>query len=157
MDVDIRIYLQKLKDFFNTDKEAFRDMFGHGKIDMEEFYRMVADKATINMQKNGDPMLSSTELLGIVTDLAFKEVTEEIDIQNFIEKNPIKSKVTGKIVDIDEKSMKVDLNDQVFGYIKKINFSKDKLEQKTERVHIHDSMYIIVLQFNSIHNYSINI
>ncbi len=86
MEVDIQIYVKRLKDFFDTDEEARRDMFGMGNIDMDEFYKMVADKATINMQKNGDPMLSSTELLGIVTDLAFKEVTEEIDIQNFIEK-----------------------------------------------------------------------
>ena len=47
--------------------------------------------------------------------------------------NPIKSKVTGKIVEIDEKFIKVELSDQVFGFIKKINLSRDKLEQKTDR------------------------
>tara|TARA_R110002020_G_C16202527_1_gene766373 strand:+ start:423 stop:746 length:324 start_codon:yes stop_codon:yes gene_type:complete len=86
MDVDIRIYLQKLKDFFNTDKEAFRDMFGHGKIDMEEFYRMVADKATINIKKNGDPMLSSTEMLEIVTDLAIQDISKEIKVEEFVKR-----------------------------------------------------------------------
>jgi len=86
MDVDIQIYLQKLKDFFNTDKEAFRDMFGHGKIDMEEFYRMVADKATINIKKNGDPMLSSTEMLEIVTDLAIQDISKEIKVEEFVKR-----------------------------------------------------------------------
>jgi hypothetical protein len=86
MDVDIQIYLQKLKDFFNTDKEAFRDMFGHGKIDMEEFYKMVADKATINVKKNGDPMLSSTEMLEIVTDLAIQDISKELNVEEFVKR-----------------------------------------------------------------------
>ena len=84
MEVDIHIYLQKLKDFFATDKEAFRDMFGHGEIDMGEFYKMVADKATINAKKNGDPMLSGDEMLEIVTDLAFNEIQEELNIVDYI-------------------------------------------------------------------------
>ena len=84
MEVDIQIYLQKLKDFFKTDKEAFRDMFGHGKIDMDEFYKMVAQQATINIKKNGDPMLSSTELLEIVTDLAIKDISREINVGEFV-------------------------------------------------------------------------
>ena len=52
---------------------------------MEEFYKMVADKATINVEKNGDPMLSTTEMLEIVTDLALKDISEEINIKKFIE------------------------------------------------------------------------
>ena len=85
MEVDIQIYVRRLKDFFDTDEEARRDMFGITEIDMDEFYKMVADKATINFKKNGDPMLSSTELLGIVTDLAFKEIHQELDINKFIQ------------------------------------------------------------------------
>tara|TARA_Y100001970_G_scaffold160369_1_gene196168 strand:- start:2524 stop:4221 length:1698 start_codon:yes stop_codon:yes gene_type:complete len=54
-------------------------------------------------------------------------------IQDYIEKNPLKSKVTGKIVELDEKFLKVELSDKVFGFIKKINLSRDKLEQKTDR------------------------
>ena len=84
MDVDLQIYLQKLKDFFNTDKEAFRDMFGHGKIDMDRFYKMVANKATINIKKNGDPMLSSEEMLEIVTDLAVEDISKEIKVRDYI-------------------------------------------------------------------------
>ena len=86
MDVDLHIYLQKLKDFFETDKEAFRDMFGQGEVDMKEFYKMVTDKATINLKKNGEPMLSSTEMLEIITDLALKDIREEIELDNFVKK-----------------------------------------------------------------------
>ena len=86
MDVAIHIYLQKLKEFFETDKEAFRDMFGQGEVDMEEFYKMVTHKATTNIKKNGDPILSSTEMMEIITDLALKDLREEIDIDNFIKK-----------------------------------------------------------------------
>ncbi len=86
MEVDIQIYLQKLKEFFKTDKEAFRDMFGYGKIDIDEFYKMVAKKATINFKKNGDPMLSSTEMLEIVTDLAIQDITQEINVGEFVKR-----------------------------------------------------------------------
>ncbi|MBD1147226.1 30S ribosomal protein S1 [Pelagibacterales bacterium SAG-MED31] len=64
--------------------------------------------------------------------LGIKQLNND-PIQNFIELNPLKSKVTGKIVELDEKFLKVKLNDQVFGVIKKINLSRDKLEQKTDR------------------------
>ena len=86
MEVDIHIYLQKLKDFFKTDKEAFRDMFGSGDVDMEDFYKMVADKATINIKKNGDPTLSTNEMLEIVTDLALKDIAKEIDVKKFVKR-----------------------------------------------------------------------
>ena len=29
MDIDIQIYLKRIKDFFDSDKEARRDMFGN--------------------------------------------------------------------------------------------------------------------------------
>ena len=45
---------------------------------------MVADKATINAKKNGDPMLSGDEMLEIVTDLAFNEIQEELNIVDYI-------------------------------------------------------------------------
>tara|TARA_B110000285_G_scaffold12223_1_gene12136 strand:+ start:2078 stop:2401 length:324 start_codon:yes stop_codon:yes gene_type:complete len=86
MKLDIQIYLKRLKDFFESDKQARRDMFGNSIIDMGLFYKMVADKATINAKNNGDPMLSGDEMLKIVTDLALKEVSEEIEVVNYIKK-----------------------------------------------------------------------
>ena len=46
--------------------------------------------------------------------LGIKQLSDD-PIQNFIESHPLKSKVTGKIVEIDEKFLKVELNDQIFG------------------------------------------
>ena len=37
MEVDIQIYVKRLKYFFDTDEEARRDMFGNGHVDMDEF------------------------------------------------------------------------------------------------------------------------
>ena len=86
MELDVQLYVKKLKDFFNSDEEARRDMFGHGEVDMDEFYKMVADKATINIKKNGDPMLSTTEMLEIVTDLALKDIAKEINVKEFVKR-----------------------------------------------------------------------
>jgi len=82
MDVNIHIYLKKLKDFFNSDKEAYNDIFGKEKVDMDEFYKMVAEKATINIKKNGDHILSGNEMLAIIADLAFKEISKEMQLEH---------------------------------------------------------------------------
>jgi Ribosomal protein S1 len=76
--------------------------------------------------------------------LGIKQLTND-PIQNFTEKNPLKSKVTGKIVEIDEKYLKLELSEQVFGYIKKINLSRDKLEQKTDRFAVGEQVDSIVI------------
>ena len=64
--------------------------------------------------------------------LGIKQLSSD-PVQDYIEKNPVKSKVTGKIIEIDEKFLRVELSDKVHGFIKKINLSRDKLEQKTDR------------------------
>ena len=38
MDIDIEIYLKKLKDFFSRDEEARKDMFGHSERKMKQTY-----------------------------------------------------------------------------------------------------------------------
>jgi len=78
--------------------------------------------------------------------LGIKQLSND-PIQNYIETNPIKSKVTGKITELNEKYLKIELNDQVYGFIKKINLSRDKNEQKTDRFAIGeqvDSMIVSV-------------
>ena len=79
--------------------------------------------------------------------LGIKQLTND-QIQNFVESNPLKSKGTGKIVELDEKFLKVELSDQVFGYIKKINLSRDKLEQKTDRFAIGEQVDSIIISFD---------
>ena len=86
MDVNLHIYLKRLREFFENDKQAREDMFGQTQVSMEEFFKMVAQQATINIKKNGDPMLSGTEMLEIVTDLALKDVEKELDVKQFIKR-----------------------------------------------------------------------
>ncbi len=72
-------------------------------------------------------------------------------IQDYIDSNPINSKVTGKIVNIDEKGLKIELNNekQIFGYIKKSNLSNDKNENKTERFALEENIDSIILSIDS--------
>ena len=72
---------------------------------------------------------------------------EEDPIQDYINQNPVRSRVTGQITTIDEKGISVKINENVSGFIKKINLAKDKAEQKTDRYAINemiDSMIISV-------------
>jgi len=87
--------------------------------------------------------------------LGIKQISND-PIQNFIESNPIKSKITGKIVEVDEKFLKVELNEQVFGFIKKINLSKDKIEQKTDRFAIGEQVDSIIVSLDQ-KNRSLNL
>ena len=65
-------------------------------------------------------------------------------IQDFLEKNPLKSKVTGEIKRVDEKFLEIDLGNNIIGIIKKINLSRDKIEQKTDRFAIGESVDSII-------------
>jgi len=72
----------------------------------------------------------------------------EVDpIKKFINDHPLKSRISGKITSIDEKGLTIDLNNNIIGYIKKINLSKDKIDQKVDRFAIGeavDSMIVSV-------------
>ena len=74
---------------------------------------------------------------------------ESDPVQEFLSKNPLKSKVTGKITDIDEKILKVELDGNIFGTIKKTNLSKDKNEQKTDRFAIGEQVDSIIISVDS--------
>ena len=72
-------------------------------------------------------------------------------VQDFIDKNPINSKVTGKIINIDEKRLKIEIDNdkQIFGFIKKSNLSNDKNENKTERFAIDEKVDSIILSIDA--------
>ena len=72
-------------------------------------------------------------------------------VQDFITKNPIKSKVTGKIINIDEKGIKIELDkeNKIFGFIKKSNLSKDKNEQKIERFALDENIDSTIISIDS--------
>ncbi len=72
-------------------------------------------------------------------------------VQEFIESNPIKSKVTGKIINIDDKGLKIELDKdkQIFGFVKKSNLSNDKNENKTERFALDENIDSMILSIDS--------
>ncbi len=72
-------------------------------------------------------------------------------VQDFIEKNPINSKITGKIINIDEKGLKIELDNekQVFGFIKRSNLSNNKNENKTERFALDEKVDSIILSIDT--------
>ena len=72
-------------------------------------------------------------------------------VQEFIEANPLNSKVTGKIINIDEKGLKIELDKekQVFGFIRKSNLSNDKNENKIERFALEENIDSIILSIDS--------
>tara|TARA_B100001057_G_C22811156_1_gene935464 strand:+ start:126 stop:1826 length:1701 start_codon:yes stop_codon:yes gene_type:complete len=72
-------------------------------------------------------------------------------VQEFIESNPINSKVTGKIISIEDKGLKVELNkeNQIFGYIKKSNLSNDKNENKIDRFALEENIDSVILSIDS--------
>ena len=72
-------------------------------------------------------------------------------VQDFIEANPLNSKITGKIINIDEKGLKIELDEkkQIFGFIKKSNLSNDKNENKTERFALDEKVDSVILSIDS--------
>ncbi len=72
-------------------------------------------------------------------------------VQEFVEKNPLNSKVTGKIINIDEKGLKLELDkeNQIFGFIKKSNLSNDKNENKTDRFALEENIDSIILSIDN--------
>lgn len=69
INVEVLIYMNKLKEFFNNDIEAKKDMFGSLPLDEDKFYALVEQKAIENNDVLGEPILSNDEMLGIVTRL----------------------------------------------------------------------------------------
>ena len=70
---------------------------------------------------------------------------ESDPVQEFIEKHPLKSKVTGKITDINERLITVNIDDIMIGTIKKSNLSKDRNEQRTDRFAIDEQVDSLIL------------
>ena len=82
--------------------------------------------------------------------LGIKQLNND-PVQEYIEKFPINSKVTGKIVNIDEKGLKVELDKEkaIFGFIRKSNLSNDKNENKTDRFALDENIDSIITSIDS--------
>ena len=66
--------------------------------------------------------------------------------------------MTGKIIEIDDKGLKVELDKdkQIYGFVKKSNLSNDKSENKIERFALNENIDSIILSIDS-KNRSLNL
>ena len=72
-------------------------------------------------------------------------------VQDYLDKQPIKSKVTGKITEINEKYLKIELDKEnnIFGYVKRQNLSKDKNEQRTDRFALEENIDSTIISLDN--------
>ena len=79
-------------------------------------------------------------------------------VQEYIGINPINSKVTGKIINIDDKGLKIELDTEkeIIGFVKKSNLSNDKNENRTDRFALGEKVDSIILSIDS-KNRSLNL
>tara|TARA_Y100001935_G_C17099468_1_gene405248 strand:- start:84 stop:710 length:627 start_codon:yes stop_codon:yes gene_type:complete len=110
-------------------------------------------ETTIKNLKKGDKV--KVKILDINVEkerisLGIKHLQND-PVQEYIETNPIYSKVTGEIVNIDEKGLKIELDKEknIFGFIKKSNLSNDKNENKTERFALEEKLDSIIISIDS--------
>ncbi len=103
--------------------------------------------------KKGDKL--KVKILDINVDkerisLGIKHLNND-PVQEYIEKNPINSKITGKIINIDEKGLKIEVDSekQIFGFIKKSNLSSNKSENKIDRFALEENIDSIILSVDS--------
>ena len=70
---------------------------------------------------------------------------ESDPLQEFLDKHPLKSLVSGKIVEIDDKYLKISFDNNIMGTIKKSNLSKDKNEQRVDRFALEEQVDSIII------------
>ena len=70
---------------------------------------------------------------------------ENDPVKEFLEKYPLKSIITGKIIEVDEKFLKLSFENNITGIIKRSNLAKDKNDQKTERFAMDEQVDSIII------------
>jgi len=104
-------------------------------------------QAILDKFKKGDKVKVKILEINIAKErisLGIKQL-ENDPIKDFLTNHPLKSKVTGKIIEINEKLITIQFENNIIGTIKKLNLSKDKNEQKTDRFAIDEQVDSIIL------------
>ena len=89
MEVDVLIYINTLKNFFDKDQQAYQDMFGTLTIDKDIFFKEVSKLANKNYKETGEATLSTEQIYEVVDDLLGKrlsQVSEQAQIQTTFKK-----------------------------------------------------------------------
>tara|TARA_B100000287_G_C20401926_1_gene689990 strand:- start:390 stop:692 length:303 start_codon:yes stop_codon:yes gene_type:complete len=76
MEVDVLIYINTLKNFFDKDQQAYQDMFGTLTIDKEIFFEEVSRIANENYKERGEAILSTEQIYGVVDELLGKKLSQ---------------------------------------------------------------------------------
>jgi small subunit ribosomal protein S1 len=102
---------------------------------------------TLEQFKKGDKLKVKILEINVEKErisLGIKQL-ESDPVQEFLDKNPLKSVVSGKIIEIDDKFLKIDLGNNIFGTIKRSNLSKDKNEQKVDRFALEEQVDSVII------------
>ena len=73
MNVEIEIYVRKLREFFNTDEQARKDMFSGYNVNLDEFFKVVKKQAEVNVGLHGEPTLTAKQMMDIMMMLTIGE------------------------------------------------------------------------------------
>ena len=74
---------------------------------------------------------------------------ESDPVDSYLEQHPLKSKVSGKIIEINEKGLIIQLEQNLKGFVKKIHLSKDKSEQKVDRFALNETVDSMIMSIDS--------
>ena len=77
MEVDVLIYINTLKNFFDRDQQAYQDMFGTLTIDKDIFFDKVGKLANKNYKDNGEATLSTDQIYEVVNELLGKKLPKD--------------------------------------------------------------------------------
>lgn len=82
MEVDVLIYINTLKNFFDKDQQAYQDMFGTLVIDKEDFFYEVSKIANKNYKEKGEAILSTEQIYAVIDDILSKNINSKHTTQD---------------------------------------------------------------------------
>ena len=77
MEVDVLIYINTLKNFFDKDQQAYQDMFGTLTIDKEIFFEKISRVANKNYKEKGEAILSTDQIYSVIDDILSKTLNSK--------------------------------------------------------------------------------
>ena len=94
MEIDIQIYITNIRNFFETNEEARKQMFNIPYADEEMFYEGLEEVAKKNYETHGDPTLTKQEISDLIQDVIQQNIRNEL--KELIAKDMV------KIIDVND-------------------------------------------------------
>lgn len=83
MDVDVQIYLKRLRSFFENQKGDVERLMSTPGVDLDLLMEQIQLMATENYKELEDPTLTKNQILVAVNIVQNKTLKEDIDIDEF--------------------------------------------------------------------------